>query len=339
MAGWLIGAALGAGLSALQSAQANSDQKRAKRKYLQYLDKVKVNPLEEQKLLDATGDVYMGQTVDAMNSSVGQGNLLNRDTQMALIKAKGLGARASAQVQQKGKIFDFNKSIDLKKAEAEMAMPDQGLDFGAIAAGGLAGAQTGMGIESALQESKLLDEQMGWFKKLNLNTGETVGIDSKNRNALNPLLNKGLTKIASQTVPTVVGNAKANFTSWDLKPNYDPKLGYKPNISQNKLDSEFQKQGLLKNATERQSLLKVDLGSINNEEAYDFYIKGKISQNEYQKYLNEYGSFPNSNSKSESSFNPEKEDYLDLSREEAYNAFIKYKLTMEQYQNWLNKNR
>lgn len=174
MPAWLIGAGIGAGLSALQSAKANSDQKRAKRKYLEYLDKIKVNPLEEQKLLDSTGDVYLNQTVDAMNSSVGQGNLLNRDTMTAIIKAKGLAARAGAQAQQKQGIFDFNKKIDLQKANAELQMPDQSLDFGAIAAGGLAGAQVGMGIESAMEENELLNQQTEWWKRLGKNSKTAV---------------------------------------------------------------------------------------------------------------------------------------------------------------------
>lgn len=215
MPAWLLGTALGAGLSALQSAQANSDQKRAKRKYLEYLDKIKVNPLEEQKLLDSTGDVYLGQTVDAMNSSVGQGNLLNRDTQTALIKAKGLSARATAQAQQKQSIFDFNKNIDMKKAGAELQMPDQSLDFGAIAAGGLTGAQVGMGIESAMEENELLSEQKNWWKKLNNPVGSNtttnnIGITSGANNGVS--LGKGLNlNIPSDvqsalTLPSVFNN-------------------------------------------------------------------------------------------------------------------------------------
>lgn len=196
MPAWLLGTALGAGLSALQSAQANSDQKRAKRKYLEYLDKIKVNPLEEQKLLDSTGDVYLGQTVDAMNSSVGQGNLLNRDTQTALIKAKGLSARATAQAQQKQSIFDFNKNIDMKKAGAELQMPDQSLDFGAIAAGGLTGAQVGMGIESAMEENKYLEKLSNKFlggDKAGLDYGKDFGLNQVIPNTVKGI-NEGLYK-------------------------------------------------------------------------------------------------------------------------------------------------
>lgn len=158
MSAWLIGAGIGAALSGIQSANENAENKRAKRKYLEYLDKVKVSPLEEQKLLDSTGDVYMNQIMDTMNSSVGQGNLYNRDTAMALMKAKGLDARAGAISEQKKSIFNFNKDIDMKKAGVELSMPDRGLDFGAIAAGGIAGAQLGMGIESAIAENKYLDK-------------------------------------------------------------------------------------------------------------------------------------------------------------------------------------
>lgn len=194
---WLAGAALGAGLSAIQSANENADRKKQKRKYLEYLDKAKVDPLEEQKLLDSTSDVYMGQTMNALNSSVGQGNLYNRDTQMALIKAKALNARAGALTEQKRGIFDFNKKIDLQKAGAELQMPDQSLDFGAIAAGAMGGAQVGMGIESAIEENAYSEAMRNKFfgegDKAGLDYGKDFGLNQVIPNTVKGI-NEGLYK-------------------------------------------------------------------------------------------------------------------------------------------------
>lgn len=160
-------AGAGALLSAIQGFNKQSARKKQKQKYLEYLDKLKLSPIEKEIKIDQIGDYYLTGTMDALNSSIGQGNLLNKDAALSIIKSKMLGQRASAMADISNKLDEFNKNIDLNKAMAEIEMPDQPFDIGSIVSGGLIGAQLGLQIDSASKTQDLMDNYINSMNQQN----------------------------------------------------------------------------------------------------------------------------------------------------------------------------
>lgn len=121
-------------------------------RYLQTLDKAKITPAESMDKQNAIDRLFNSESADALNTVLldyGLTDARNISNLRSKLSSKLLGEKVKAKTDLDMKITDYNKKIDLNKAQGELAMPSYNL--------GSAISDLGMGAISGYQLSQTIE--------------------------------------------------------------------------------------------------------------------------------------------------------------------------------------
>lgn len=154
-----IGAAVGGLGNLLSKSSAVNAQKKRLNAYRNAIQKMKLSDSSINQRVDEVGDAYNTQMMDELNKSgVGlaiQGGL-NPGNVRASIGSKMLGQRATAMMEFRNKMLDYNRGLEAKLAESNLEEPDS-VNFGDFAQGALGGAMIGAEISKITSPPKVDD--------------------------------------------------------------------------------------------------------------------------------------------------------------------------------------
>lgn len=162
-----------------------SSEKKARRDILSQIERAKYTEEDKNRLLGELDRSFNTQALNETNrAALGISNILNKDTAKGLLASRLLGERASRRLDLISKIDEFNRKLELEKAQVP---PVEGFNINA----GISGFVQGLLAENVFSELFKGQDNNNQNKSV-AETLPTMNVDLKLNSKSNPYLLGGI---------------------------------------------------------------------------------------------------------------------------------------------------
>ncbi len=199
-------AGISAGVSLLNELLRRNSETKARDKIIEQLNKAFISEEEKKRLLEELDRSYNTVSLNEMNkNAVGLQGVLNPDTVRGLMSSRLLGERASKRLELEKGVLDFNKKVEMEKAQVPYP---ESLDLTNIITMGIMGYILGSKLPKDKEDTNNITDTNNNQTTINLpNTTNSPAVNKTNTS--NPFIPGGTQLI----IKNILENPKSGTTS------------------------------------------------------------------------------------------------------------------------------